>query len=427
MKILLVHYRYYEWGGPERYLFNVKKSLEAAGHEVVPFSVQHEHNQGTEFARFFAPAISGSGAKRFNEEALTPGVVWRKLERTFYSPSVESTLGRLIDETKPDLAYLLQFMRHLSPAVIVAAKRRNLPIVVRLSDYELVCPEAHLLRRGRVCEDCISSGSFWPSVRHACVNNSRLQSAVNALARGYHDANGYLDLIDRMVTPSRIVLNKMVEGGFDRERLTTIPTFVDTERFQPGPQKASRRKTIAYVGQLRPEKGVDLLLDAWSSVRADASRRDVRLVIAGAGPSDYVQKLQDQVAGDASVEFVGTLQADAVARLYQDARVTVIPSVWYENLPNSLLESYASGTPVVASAIGSLAEYITHRQTGWTFTAGDSGDLAAALREALEDDHIDAMSIRARQRAVDDHSAELHLNRLLSVFRELCAETAPGY
>ncbi len=422
MKILIVHYRYYEWGGPERYLFNVKNSLEAAGHEVVPFSIQHEQNQNTQFARFFAPALSGSGAKRFAEEALTPGVVWRKLERTFYSPSVEDSLGRLIDETRPDVAYLLQFMRHLSPAVIVAARRRHVPTVMRLSDYELVCPEAHMLRQGRVCEDCVSSGSFWPSVRHACVNNSRLQSAVNALARGYHDASGYLDLIDRLITPSRMVLNKMVEGGFDRERLTMIPTFVDTNRFRPGPREASRRKTIAYIGQLRPEKGIDVLLSAWSSVRADAGRKGVKLVIAGSGPTDYVQELQRQAAGDATIEFVGTLQADAVVRLYQAARATVIPSVWYENLPNSLLESYASGTPVIASAIGSLAEYVTHGETGWTFTPGDSADLAAVIRKALDDDDIDRLSIRARRRAVDEHSPELHLNRILSVFDELCTD-----
>ena len=425
MKILLVHYRYYEWGGPERYLFNITNILKAAGHEVVPFSVQHEDNQRSEFARFFVPAISGSRAKRFNEESLTPSLVWRKLERTFYSPNVESSLGRLIDETRPDVAYLMQFMRHLSPAVIVAAKRRRLPVVVRLSDYELVCPEAHLLRQGRVCEDCVSSGSFWPSVRHGCVNNSRLQSAVNALARELHDANGYLNLIDRMVTPSRVVLEKMVEGGFARERLTTIPTFVDSERFTPGSVLASQRKAIAYVGQLRPEKGVDVLLKAWSAVKPEAHEKGIRLVIAGSGPPEYMQELHGLAADDATVSFVGALDADGVARLYQDARVTVIPSVWYENLPNSLLESYAAGTPVVASAIGSLAEFVTNEQTGWTFTPGDAADLARKLANALADDRIDAMSACVRQRAVDDHHGELHLKRLLAVFRELSLETQP--
>jgi glycosyltransferase involved in cell wall biosynthesis len=313
-------------------------------------------------------------------------------------------------------------MRHLSPAVIVAAKKRRLPVVVRLSDYELVCPEAHLLRQGRVCEECVSSGSFWPSVRHACVNNSRLQSVVNALAREYHNSSGYLDQIDCLVTPSRIVLEKMIEGGFDRERLTTIPTFVDTVRFRPGSLQASQRKTIAYVGQLRPEKGIDVLLSAWSLVRDLAQEQGVKLVIAGSGPSDYEEQLRRSTVGDSTVEFLGTLKAEAIAWLYQQARLTVIPSVWYENLPNSLLESYACGTPVLASAIGSLAEYVTPGETGWTFTAGSSSDLAAGLRTALLDhDRIDGLSRGARRRAVAEHCAELHLNRLLTIFSELCA------
>jgi glycosyltransferase involved in cell wall biosynthesis len=173
---------------------------------------------------------------------------------------------------------------------------------------------------------------------------------------------------------------------------------------------------------LRPEKGIDVLLSAWSLVRDLAQEQGVKLVIAGSGPSDYEEQLRRSTVGDSTVEFLGTLKAEAIAWLYQQARLTVIPSVWYENLPNSLLESYACGTPVLASAIGSLAEYVTPGETGWTFTAGSSSDLAAGLRTALLDhDRIDGLSRGARRRAVAEHCAELHLNRLLTIFSELCA------
>src|SRR6185503_18495867 len=177
LKVLIVHYRFYEWGGPERYLFGIKASLEAAGHEVIPFSLQHGRNE----------------------------------------PS----------------AYL-QYLRHLSPAVLAAARRHDIPVVVRLSDYQMVCPQADLLRGARVCEDCLESGSFWPSVRHACVRGSRAQSLVDALATQYHRLRGYFDAVDRFVAPSQVVLEKMVKGGFDRDRFVVIPTFVDSARFTPG-------------------------------------------------------------------------------------------------------------------------------------------------------------------------------------------------
>lgn len=417
MKILIVHYRYYEWGGPERYLFNVTERLEAAGHQVIPFSVQHPDNRQHQYAQFFAPAIGSSGAKRFNDQALTPGVIWRKLERTFYSGSVEERLGALIDEVQPDVMYALQYLRHLSPSVLVAAKRRGIPVVSRISDYELVCPEAHLLRNGRICEECIEQRSLWPSVRHGCVKNSRVQSLVNVLASGYHGMRGYLDLIDRIVTPSRIVMQKLVEGGFAPERLTLLPTFVDVEKFRTGPTPPSGRNTILYLGQLRPEKGVDVLIRAWSGLRGEAAQARVRLVIVGSGPTAYETQLRELAAGNTTIEFTGAMPVKAVPQLFHNARASVVPSVWYENLPNSLLESYASGTPVIASSVGSLAEVVTDGETGWTFPAGSEEGLAACLRHALvSTSGLDAMGVRARTRAVQEYNPSLHLQRLLTVF-----------
>jgi glycosyltransferase involved in cell wall biosynthesis len=419
LKVLIVHYRFYEWGGPERYLFGIKASLEAAGHEVIPFSLQHGRNEPSAYQEYFAPAIGGGEAMRFGEEALTPDVVLRKLGGTFYSSTVERCLDRLITDVRPDVMYVLQYLRHLSPAVLAAARRHDIPVVVRLSDYQMVCPQADLLRGARVCEDCLESGSFWPSVRHACVRGSRTQSLVDALATQYHRLRGYFDAVDRFVAPSQVVLEKMVKGGFDRDRFVVIPTFVDSARFTPGTEPPGRRKTVAYVGQLRPEKGVDVLVRAWRAV-PDRERAGMTLVIAGTGSAAFEATLRELAAGDPTIDLTGTLPRDGVERLLRDSRVSVIPSVCYENLPNSLLESYASGTPVIASGIGSLLEVVTNGETGWTFEPGNEAELAALIRRAIVDsDTLDAMAVRARARAVDAYGPALHLTRLVALFTRL--------
>jgi glycosyltransferase involved in cell wall biosynthesis len=418
MRIALAHYRYYQWGGPERYLFGIKEALEAAGHQVVPFSLEHEDNEDTPYATYFTSAIGSSRTKRFGDEPLTPALVWRKLERLFYSPVVERQFGRLLDDVQPDVVYLLQFLRHMSPAVLVAAKQRSLPVVVRLSDYEIVCPQAHLIRNGRICEECVERRSFWPSVQHGCVQGSKAQSLVNALAAGYHQLRGYTDLIDMFVTPSHTVREKMIAAGFDENRLTTIPTFVNSQYFMAGTVPPSQRRTMVYVGQLRPEKGVDVLIRAWLKVANDAAAGSVKLVVTGSGP--LAQRLRDLAGGDPTIEFAGAVSSDDVRALLQNARASIMPSICYENLPNAVLESYATATPVIASNLGSMAEVVADGLTGWTFAAGSDVALAACLKRALVDDvTLDEMSRHAVNRAAAEYATPLHLSRLLTLFERL--------
>jgi glycosyltransferase involved in cell wall biosynthesis len=212
-------------------------------------------------------------------------------------------------------------------------------------------------------------------------------------------------------------MRKMVEGGFEADKMTLLPTFVDVERFRTGATPPGRRTTILYLGQLRPEKGVDVLIRAWSRLRLEAERAGVRLVITGAGPAPYEAQLRELAAGNATIEFTGAMPVQAVPQLFHNARASVVPSIWYENLPNSLLESYASGTPVIASSVGSLAEVVTNGETGWTFPAGSEAGLAACLQRALDSTSgLDAMGIRARNRAMQEYNPSLHLQRLLTVF-----------
>src|SRR6185503_6068981 len=175
-----------------------------------------------------------------------------------------------------------------------------------------------------------------------------------------------------------------------------IPTFVDSARFTPGTEPPGRRKTVAYVGQLRPEKGVDVLVRAWRAV-PDRERAGMTLVIAGTGSAAFEATLRELAAGDPTIDLTGTLPRDGVERLLRDSRVSVI-----------------------ASGIGSLLEVVTNGETGWTFEPGNEAELAALIRRAIVDsDTLDAMAVRARARAVDAYGPALHLTRLVALFTRL--------
>ena len=106
MKILIVNYRYYPAGGPEKYMFNISRLLEANGHEVIPFSTHSSMNMATPYEKYFVDSIGGGDAFHYEEYKKTPRVIKQLLERSIYSPEVKKAIQKEIRETKPDLVLM---------------------------------------------------------------------------------------------------------------------------------------------------------------------------------------------------------------------------------------------------------------------------------------------------------------------------------
>jgi glycosyltransferase involved in cell wall biosynthesis len=421
MKILLANYRYFISGGPERYLFNVTQGLTARGHTVIPFSIRYARNEPTPYARYFVAPLAGEEQVYFREHPHTPTALWRTLVRLFYAPEVAQAASRLVVGTQPQVAYVLNYLRKLSPALLVGLKRAGLPVVVRLSDYAMLCPQAHCLRDGRPCELCVT-GQLWSSVRHRCLQGSLVASTLNAAATTYHRLAGYFDLIDAFVVTNRFMYDMLLKVGFSADRLVEIPTFVDGDRFRPAPEGAADNYWI-YVGRLEPAKGVHILIEALARLAQRRPHELPQTVVVGGGNEKYRAELQRQAqeAGLAPrITFTGEVATDRLLTLLASASLSIIPSLWYENLPNALLESYACGVPVVASGIGSLYECVEDGRTGHLFRTGDPADLAATLERCLDDrPALTAMGRQARAVALSRYHPTQHLQKLEELFERL--------
>jgi glycosyltransferase involved in cell wall biosynthesis len=425
MRFLLINTRYFVSGGPERYMFNLKALLEANGHEVIPFSVAYDRNEPSEYADFFAPPLGGASEVYFRDHSKGVTAYAKTLERAFYSRDVYKRLAALIEKTQPDVALVLHYLRKLSPSVLRCLADNSIPFAVRLSDFMSVCPNAHLVRDGKICELCVG-GSLRHSVKYRCVQGSLGASVVNYAATRFHQIAGYYDLIPKFVVPTRFTIGKLIEGGWDRERMVHIPTFV-TSAGSGAPVIEDRPPTIAYVGRLEYLKGIHTLLKAIDILQASGSeipQLSVRIVGTGVD-EDYVQSLHDFVAehGLRGVEFVGGKSRPEIAEILRSARCSVVPSLWYENMPNSALESMAEGTPVVAPNHGCFPELIEDGASGLLVEPGDPRSLADALRRLLQNpDVASAMGARATEVAQRDHSPERHYMLLMSTFADVVSQ-----
>lgn len=422
MRVLIANHRYVQASGAERYLFNISAELEARGHTAMPFAMRHRENAPSPYENYFVPPIDTHDRLYFSEYRNSPKALATSFARLFYSKDVEQAAERMARETQPDIAYVLLYLRKLSPSLLVGLKRAGVPIVVRLSDYGMFCAQTYCLRQAKPCTAC-QDGNLMPSVVHGCVEGSRAVSAVHALAMSWQRARGYFDLVDQFIVTNTFMRDTMQSAGVPANRLTCIPTFVDTHRFTPATQAPS--DYILFCGRLHHVKGAHVLIEALRLLNAEGRR--VRIKIAGTGQDPrYVDTLKRQVEAahlSAQVDFEGQVDPAALPSLYQNALCSILPALWFENLPNALLESLACGTPVIASDIGSLASTLTDGADSLLFPAGNAAALAAQIKRLIGDPALRAnLSKGARRTAEQLYAPEQHVAQLLGLFERL----APG-
>lgn len=198
MRILLVNYRYFISGGPEKYMFNIKKMLEDNGHEVIPFSIHSNKNVETEYSKYFVEPIGSRDATYFEECKKTPKVIWQMLTRSIYSTEVEKAIKKEIKDVKPDLVYIIHFVNKLSPSVICGAKKMGVPVVLRLSDYFLLCPRFDFMYNKKPCEECLTKG-YRTCIKKRCVKGSLFASVVRVFSMKVHKAMNVYKGVDGFV------------------------------------------------------------------------------------------------------------------------------------------------------------------------------------------------------------------------------------
>lgn len=232
------------------------------------------------------------------------------------------------------------------------------------------------------------------------------------MAMYLHRARRMRRKVAAYVTPSKILREKMIEGRFEPAKMFHVPTFIDCSAIQP---EFTPGDYALYVGQIVPFKGVRTLVEAFGLLKRD---RPIRLLLAGFSMLDEEEKLKEMVnsKGISGVEFLGFKSGDELAGLYRSARFVVMPTLWYENIPNVVLESMAYGKPVVGSDLGGIAEVIEDGRDGLLFEAGSAEALKSKMERLIDDDSlVTELGTAARKKMEDEFTVERHYSKLADV------------
>lgn len=409
MKIVLVNYRYFISGGPERYLFNIKELLERMGHEVVVFSVKSSKNVESEWSDYFIESVGDE--EYFAKTRKSPANVVKSFSRMYYSPEAKRKFARLLKDTSPDIVYILQYHNKISPSFISVAKKMGIPVVHRISDFQYMCPNALFYNeRTGVCEDCLK-GRSWSCVRNRCVMNSALLSAIKLGAKRFHEFIGVTDKIDRFVVPSSFTVGKLKEYGLPETRLCHVPTFFNQKSVHSSP---SYEPFFLYIGRIEPQKGLQTLVNAFIDT-------DINLKIIGFSQDDYDLRLKQSLSEKKhNIEFLGKLSFAEIEPYLNSCLCTIVPSEWYDNFPNSILESFAFKKAVIATDFGSLPELVKNNVTGLTFPYADVDALRKCVRYMLDNPaEAKRMGDEAFRLLSEKLSPERHYDALIEIFNSV--------
>jgi len=250
-------------------------------------------------------------------------------------------------------------------------------------------------------------------------NNPRVRKPV--LYRRHVEA---IKAVDRFIAISRFTREGFVRLGAREDRIVDIPNGVDAEPFalrvkrpEGFPDGIVPGKYMLFMGRLIKRKGVDCLLRAWGRLPRSS---EARLVIAGDGDErERLVALAGELGLGERVCFFGPARGEAKIYLFQNAICTVVPSRTWEAFGLIVLESYASGRPVIASRLPGLEDLVQEGETGFLVDAENAEQLAGAIDRMQSDrERADAMGKRGLSK-VGDFRWEAVARRHIEVYQSL--------
>jgi len=336
MHILLIHNNYGIYSGEEAVVDRQIALFQEMGHIVSVYRKTTEGLRGTVWGNF------------------------KGLLQGFYSPQSVKDIKQIMKTNKPDMVIVHNLYPYISPAILYPIKKANVPIVMTVHNFRLMCPTGLFMRRSQPCELCLG-GHEWNCVKYNC-ENSILKSWGYAGRNWYaRITKAYIDNVDIFACITQFQIQKLTQAGFDKNRMRHIPNFLDKIE-EPA---YSLGDYVAISGRLSKEKGIDLALQVASKTP------QIKYVFAGSPRKE--EPITIPIPDNCI--FLGHIPKEELAGFYQNARFLLNMSRAYEGFPMTILEAASYGKPSIVPGHAGFLEIVDNHITGLHFKPSDAEDL----------------------------------------------------
>lgn len=406
MNILIANWSWFQSGGDWTYIDNICKLYEANGHKIIPFSVKNDKNYETPYKQYF---IENANYNSYYKKLSIIESI-KLLSKAIYSKEAQIKLQNLLAEVNVDIAQLNSINNYHTPSIIPVLKKAKIPIVWRILDYKLICPNTTLYSHGQICESCHKHKYYNCAIKR-CKKNSFLASSLMAIESYYYYLYPLYKEVDMFLFQSEFTRDMFVKFGFEMSRTQIIPNPFDCSNIK---SSTHSKRYILYFGRLEKEKGIYTLINAMKRIS------DIELKVVGVG--NEFEKLNRYVKDNeiTNVSLLGSKWDKELVPIIEDCEFVIVPSEWYEPSPYVAFQSFSYGKPVIASNIGGLKNIIVDHENGLFFEAGNEENLSIAIRTLFGNKElIEKMGKSARLLVETKYSPEQYYASTMKIFNEL--------
>jgi len=396
VKILQVNKFLYPKGGSETYMFELSNALKEKGYSIEYWGMKDEKNSVKDTYNCFVNNIDFS--------ALSMVEKFSSSFSTIYSIESKNKISIILDKFKPDIVHIHNFNFQLTPSILSEIKKRGIKIVYTAHDSQLICPYHRLynFQKDAICTKCID-GSFSNCIKERCFDGSLMKSTIGSLeSYFYHKLDYYNKYIDSIISPSKFLADKL--SHLYTKKIEVIPNFVKLE-FDEDTEKEDY---ILYFGRVSKEKGIIDILSFFD-------KNKILLKIIGNGSE------VDSIIDSKFIEYLGPIYGDALFPHIQKAKFVIQPSIWYENCPMTIIESFACATPVVGAKHSGFLELIEEGTNGFLIDfTNDNYEELLLNRISLYNSDFSKFS---RASYTKYYTQDVHIPKVIKVYEEVLNES----
>src|SRR5437588_1262304 len=389
-------------GGEERHVTNLSAELAARGHQVSVATLWHKG-----FARF--EIEKGVRIHRIRGTLQRMEAIFSYKDRQFAPPFTDPDVllasRRIISEERPNIIHAHNWIIH-SFTPLKAWSRAKL--VMTLHDYSLVCVQKRLMRHGVRC-----SGPAFMKCLNCAADFYGIGKGVPSTLANLTWGEIERRTVDMFLPVSRSVAE---QTRLEKSRVPhrIAPNFIPDNAEAPENDahallaQLPQDDFLLYVGDLMPDKGIDVLLEAHAQLN-----NQIPLVLIGRPVTGYLERIPPNVL------HLGRWPHSAIMQAWSRCAIALIPSTCPDACPTVAMEAMTMGQPIIASRIGGLTDIIVDGQTGLLVPPGDPQALREAIQRLLDDpEQRECMKMVARQRVVE-FQAKSVVPRIEEVYREV--------
>ena len=407
-------------GGEEMHVFNLANTLANRGHEVAVAT------QMVKDLPEYEVLASGVRVYRFPTMAMHLPKVYRG-ERQHHLPFPDIVavrhLSRIIKAERPQVVHAHNWIvNSVLPLRHKGGSHSNFALVLTLHDYSNACATKRMMCYGSVCDGPGALKCLKCAVDYYGPIVGPVTTVATAAMRPWKDR-----AIDHVVCVSSAVAsgNGVVEGS----DASIIPNFILDSLLQTqcgeiagsasefAQRSLPAEPFLLFVGDLSHDKGVDVLLNAYNSL---GPNRPPLVLVGRRTPST-------PAALPKGSEMHFGWPHDQIVEAFRQCVAAVLPSVWPDPCPTTVLEAMAAGRPVVTTSIGGMVDIIVQNESGILVPPNDERKLGTAISQLLGDNKLRLRLGSGASERVRRFTASRIAEQLESIYDRVASATATGY